>query len=226
MWCIPKLDDEYIERMEDVLDTIAKAPNAAEPVVALDERPVQLLGSKRTGRPSAPGKIGRQDYEYTRNGVANVFGIIAPHEGRHLTHATRDRKAPNFARALKRISDAYPTAERIHLIVDNLNTHREKSLIVTFGEEAGRALWARFAVHYTPKHGSWLNPAEIEISLWSRECLGNRRLASFDDLRATTARWNACSNRARRMIAWRFKKRDARRLFRYRRQSTTSRSQH
>ena len=108
MWCVPKLDDEYIERMEDVLDTLAKPENPKEPVLALDERPVQLHGCERADAPMAPGRPKQRDYEYVRRGTANVFCIVEPRAGRHLTHATKNRKAPRFAAAMQRIADAYP----------------------------------------------------------------------------------------------------------------------
>jgi len=149
--------------MENVLDLLAKPVNEREPVVALDERPVQLLDSARPGTPMAPGRLARRDYEYVRHGTANVFCIVAPKVGGHLTHATRNRKAPRFADAMKRIAAAFPSAKTIHVVMDNLNTHCEKSLIDAFGALEGRRLWRRFTVHYTPKHASWLNPAEIEV---------------------------------------------------------------
>jgi hypothetical protein len=212
--------------MEDVLNTLAMPQDAAAPVVALDERPVQLLDSARAGRPAAPGKLARQDYEYVRKGVANAYCIVAPHEGRHLSHATANRKAPHFARALARIAKAYPKARTIHLIMDNLNIHREQSLVHALGAEEGRRLWSRFTVHHTPKHGSWLNPAEIECSLISRECLGTKRVGSLADLRTRVRQWNRGADRARRKIAWRFKTEDARRVFKYRPRSTTPGSRH
>lgn len=217
MWCVPKLDQEYLTRMENVLDLLAKPVNEREPVVALDERPVQLLDSARPGTPMAPGRIARRDYEYVRNGTANVFCIVAPKIGEHLTHATRNRKAPRFADAMKRIAGTFPQAKTIHLVMDNLNTHCEKSLIDTYGAFEGRRLWRRFTVHYTPKHGSWLNPAEIEVGLWSRECLGGDRVATLEELRRRTRSWNASANRSRRRINWQFTTADARRVFGYER---------
>src|SRR6185312_4785319 len=120
MWCVPELNREYVERMEDVLNLMEKPARESEPVVALDERPVQLHASERSGRPMAPGRIAQRDYEYVRLGTANVFCIVAPKTGRHLTYATANRTARRFAGAIKRISDAYPKAHRIHLILDNL----------------------------------------------------------------------------------------------------------
>lgn len=215
MWCVPQLDAEYIDRMENILDLLEKPHDPSEPIVALDERPVPLRADVRPTQASRPGKPGRRDSEYHRNGVANIFAIVAPHEGRHLTHATADRKGPRFASALKRIARAYPDAGTIHLIVDNLSTHTKKSLTGAFGNEEGTAIWSRFTVHYTPKHGSWLNPAEIEISLWSRECQGKTRIPSLAELRTRTSRWNQSANRERRRIHWKFRTADARRLFQY-----------
>ena len=202
--------------MEDVLNLLARPQNERHPVVALDERPVQLHDDVRQGRPSAPGKVARRDHEYRRCGTANIFCVVAPKTGRHWTHATKNRKAPQFARAMKKVADAHPEAKKIHIVMDQLNTHCEKSLITAFGEAKGRALWKRFKVHYTPKHGSWLDPAEIEASLWSRECKGRSRIPTFEELKQRTQKWNQRANHARRRITWRFTTADARKLFNYR----------
>lgn len=225
MWCVPELNDEYIQRMENVLDLLGRPLDPREPVVVLDERPVQLLDTLRTGRPASPGKVARRDYEYRRCGTANIFCVVEPLAGRHFTHATRDRKRGSFARALRRVERAYPDARRIHLVMDNLNTHTKKSLTQTFGTREGLRLWRRFSVHYTPKHGSWLNPAELEASLWSRECLGKLRIPNFAQLRHRTSLWNRDANRRGRKIIWAFETEDARRLFKYKR-VTTLRSRH
>ena len=116
---------------------------------------------------------------------------------------------------MKRIAGAFPKAKTIHVVMDNLNTHCRKSLIDTYGALEGRRLWRRFTVHHTPKHGSWLNPAEIEVGLWSRECLGRVRVATFEELRSRTSAWNSSANRTRRRINWQFTTADARRVFRY-----------
>jgi DDE superfamily endonuclease len=226
MWCVPKLDEEYIARMEDVLDTLAKPMNPDEPVVAIDERPVQLHGSARPDTPMSPGRVKRRDYEYVRRGTANVFCIVEPKGGRHLTHATTNRKGARFAGAMQRIADAYPNAQTIHIIMDNLSTHREKSLTDRWGWVYGRELWSRFTVHYTPKHGSWLNPAEIEASMWSRECMGRNRFPELSVLQNQTKAWNRQTDRSRRTIQWRFTTEKARRLFGYRCKSTTLRGRH
>lgn len=225
MWCVPRIDEEYVARMDDVLDTLAQPADVSEPVVALDERPVVLRDAARPGRPASPGRVARQDYEYVRRGTANIFCIVEPKAGRHLTYATPNRTAKQFAHALRRIARRYQSAKTIHLVMDNLNTHCQNSLCTTFGQDAGRELWSRFTVHYTPKHGSWLNPAEIEASLWSRECLGRLRVGSFAELRRRTSRWNADAHRRRRKITWRFTKEQARSVFKIE-QIATSQSKH
>jgi len=144
-------------------------------------------------RPASP----RAAITSTRCGTANVFCVVEPKAGRHQTHATENRAAAQFAGALDRMALSYPEASTIHLVLDNLNTHRENSLAATFGAEAGHRLWSRFTVHYTPKHGSWLNPAELEASLWSRQCLGRQRVATFTELRRRTNAWNRWANRTK-----------------------------
>ncbi len=126
---------------------------------------------------------------------------------------------------MKRIADAFPKAKSIHLVMDNLNTHCEKSLTDAFGELEGRRLWRRFTVHHTPKHASWLNPAEIEVGLWSRECLGRDRVATFAELSRRTRAWNSRANASRRRINWQFTTADARRVFGYK-QSAMHGSKH
>jgi hypothetical protein len=213
MWCVPKLDDEYRARMADLLDLYEKPLDPTEPVVCLDERPVQLLDSKREGREASPGRVARRDYEYTRCGTANVFCIVEPKAGRHMTHASRRRTAFEFAHALRRIARRYRRAKTIHLVVDNLSTHARSSLGRTFGWERGSTLWNRFTVHFTPTHGSWLNQAEIEVSLWSRECLGRRRIPTFDELDSETSAWTIDADVRRRKIHWMFTREKATKLF-------------
>jgi hypothetical protein len=212
--------------MEDVLNVLARPYDNREPVMTVDERPVVLRGASRPGRPLRPGRVAREDYEYVRKGTANIYCMVEPKAGRHLTHATPNRKAPCFTAALQRIARRYRAATTIHLILDNLNVHGPAALVTTLGPVKGAALWARFTPHYTPKHGSWLNPAEIEASLWARECLGRDRIDTFEALRDRTHAWNLSAERARRTITWRFTTAKARRLFRYKKRSTMSRSRH
>jgi len=215
MWCVPALDDEFIDRMENVLELYARPFKYDEPVIALDERPVQLLDPERNGTAMCPGKPKRTDYEYVRRGTANIFCVVAPLTGDRMTRATRNRKGPAYARMLARIAERYAFARTIHLVQDNLSTHSEKSLTTAFGETAGRKLWRRFTVHYTPKHASWLNVAEIEASLVSRECLGTRRIGNLSTLRREVTSWRKRASHHRRTITWKFRVNDARRVFRY-----------
>jgi transposase len=209
MWVVPEISAEFVERMEDVLRVYARPYDPAKPVVCLDERPVVLRDSER------PGSIARPDYEYVRNGTANIFCIVEPKTGKRLTHATRRRTNKDFGRALKRISKAYPKAKRIHLVADNLSSHSEKACVDAFGERKGRSLWARFKVHFTPKHGSWLNAAEMEASLVGRQCLGKRRIPNLPTLRRDVQRWRAIATHQGMPIRWKFRVKDARRVFGY-----------
>lgn len=201
--------------MEDVLRLYARPHDPAAPVVCLDERPVVLRGAAHEGTPMAPGRTVRTDYEYVRKGTANVFCIVEPKTGRRLTHATKRRTSADFARALCRIEERYRRARRIHLVLDNLSTHSEKACIDTLGARFGRALWRRFKVHYTPKHASWLNAAEMEASLVSRQCLGKRRIGDLPTLRRQVRAWRAVATHAGASIRWRFRVSDARRIFKY-----------
>jgi len=215
MWCVPEINEEYVERMEDVLETYGRPHDATEPVVCIDERPVVLHEDARPGQPMLPGLPARTDYEYVRRGTANVFCIVEPKTGRRLTHATDRRTGKRFAQALRRIHRRYRRAKTIHLVMDNLSTHGLKSCVAAYGEMDGRRLWKRFTVHYTPKHASWLNAAEIEASLVSSECLGRRRIQDLSKLKAEVRSWSAEAERARRTINWKFRVSDARALFRY-----------
>ena len=215
MWCVPAVDEEFIQRMENVLKLYARPFRWDEPVVALDERPVQLLDAARDGGPMRPGRLARTDYEYVRRGTANIFCVVEPLTGDRLTYASQNRKAAAYARTLARIERKYPTAKTIHLVQDNLSTHTQRSLITTFGAEEGNRLWRRFTVHYTPKHASWLNVAELEASLVARECLGARRIGTLAVLRREVAAWRRRASSQNRTIEWRFRVHDARRVFRY-----------
>lgn len=216
MWCVPELTAEFIERMEDLLDLYEKPWSEKQPVFCLDEKPLQLLRDARPSKVTTNGSR-RHDYEYVRRGTANIFCGVEPRRGLHITKVTQTRSGEELAWMLLDVAAAYPDAKVIHLVMDNLSTHREKSLIATFGPVDGPRLWQRFKVHYTPKHGSWLNQAEIEISLVSRECLRNRRFADIEALRQATTAWSADANRRVRTFNWQFTSRDARCRLKYRR---------
>ena len=210
MWCVAKLDQEYTDKMEDVLKIYEKLLSEQHPVVCVDEKPVVLHADTRSPAPMQPGQIGRRDYEYKRCGTANVFCGIEPKAGMHFTKVTPTRTSPEFADFILEIAEHYPRADTIHLVLDNLSTHSRNALVDRFGEEAGGWLWARFTVHYTPKHGSWLNQAEIEIGLFSRQCLGSRRIGDIATLRNQAKAWNRRANRDKITIKWKFTRKLAR----------------
>src|SRR3989454_8297771 len=186
MWCVAELDEQYIGKMEDVLAVYEKPYDATQPVVCLDEKPIALHADVRSPIPAKPGKPAKQDNEYERCGTANVFGVVEPKAGRHFTTATPNRSGAEFARMVGHVVEQYPAAKTIHLVMDNLNIHCRKSLTDYFGGQKGGNIWDRLTVHYTPKHGSWLNRAEIELSLYSRQCLGNRRIPDLGKLQRET----------------------------------------
>ena len=176
MWCIPKLDEEYIKRMEDLLDLYERPYNPREPVICLDEKPIQLLSDLKEPIPIQEGRIKKKDYEYKRNGTANVFCVVEPKGGKHITKITPNKKGGEFAKIINQIARKYSAADTIHLVMDNYCTHTLKSLKVKYGEEKGKEIWKHFTIHYTPTHASWLNQAEIEISIYFNQCLGKRRI--------------------------------------------------
>ncbi len=219
MWCVADLNEAYVAKMEDVLETYEKPYDPKEPVLCLDEKPVTLHADVRPSSPAAPRREARKDNEYERRGTANVFCAVEPKAGRHFTFATPDRSAPEFAQVAFELAVRYPEAETIHLVMDNLNIHHRKSLTDLYGPELGSEIWDRFTVHYTPTHGSWLNQAEIEIGIFSRQCLGTRRIPNLKTLRRESRAWNRRMNRDRVTINWKFDRKSARRKFGYKKYS-------
>ncbi len=215
MWCVAELDEHYIAQMEDVLALYEKPYRQAEPVVCLDEKPISLHADVRPGSPASPGRIAKLDNEYRRCGTANIFAVVEPKAGRHFNRATPDRSAAQFALVLRDLIDAYPFARKVHLVMDNLNIHCRKSLTDHLGQQEGDYVWGRIQVHHTPKHGSWLNQAEIELSLVSRQCLGTRRIPTLPLLQSELRSWNARANRYRTRVDWTFTRKAARVKFGY-----------
>lgn len=201
--------------MEDVLATYEKPLQAEEPVVCMDEKSVSLHEEVRAPIPLKAGREARRDGEYRRAGTANIFCGVEPKAGVHFTAVTPRRTAHRFAEFLKGVADFYPQVRTIHLVLDNLNTHRRKALVDRYGEADGDRLWRRFTVHYTPKHGSWLNQAEIEIGLLARQCLGKRRIGNRERLSEEIETWNREANRQATRIQWKFDRAKAREKFRY-----------
>lgn len=192
-----ELNEDYIAKMEDVLEVYERPYNPREPVVGLDEKPVTLHADVRPASPAKPGREARQDNEYERRGTANIFCAVEPKAGRHFSFATPDRSGFEFAKVAFELALPYQAASTIHLILDNLNIHRGKSLTDLLGSEIGTEVWNRFTVHYTPTHGSWLHQAEIEIGMLARQCLGRRRIPDLNTLQRETRAWNRRVNRAR-----------------------------
>jgi hypothetical protein len=198
--------------MDDVLDQYEKPFDAREPVICVDEQPYQLLDDARPTQRAASGKLAKQDYEYRRCGTCSVFVAVEPKGGKRLVQARRHRKRPDFARFARDLLKRYPKAKRIHLVLDNLNTHDEKSLLETFGEKQAKQLLRRIQWHHTPTHASWLNMAEIEISIMTKQCL-DRRIPSMEEVQHHLAVWARDCNQCKAMIRWTFNHADARRVF-------------
>lgn len=216
MWCVPKLTVEYATRMEDVLDLYELSYNEKKPVICIDEKPIQLLDHSRKAVPiSFSNGIKKVDYEYKRNGTANVFCAVEPLIGQYFTKVTERRTKIDFAEFLKDIADKYPDAKTIELVMDNLNTHNESSLIERYGIKVGPKIWARFNVHYTPKHASWLNQAEIAIGIYSRQCLAKDRIPTIEELKIRTKDWNKKVDKSKIKIKWTFTKKKAKKKFKY-----------
>ena len=211
-WCVPELTAEFRERMEDVLDQYEKPLDPEEPMVCLDEQPYQMVDDARPPEKAGPGRIAKQDYEYRRCGTCSVFVAVEPKGGRRFVRAKRYRKRPDFARFVRDLLRRYPHAKKVHLVMDNLNPHNEKSLTETFGEEQAKLLLDRIEWHYTPKHASWLNMAEIEISALAKQCLG-RRLSAIEQVQSEASAWSRDRNRKRVKIHWTFNRKDAKRVF-------------
>jgi hypothetical protein len=196
--------------MEDVLAVYTRPYDPRHPQVCLDETSRQLLAEVTPPRPVAPGRPAREDYEYQRQGVCNVFLVCEPLRGwRHATVSAR-RTRIDWAHCIKDLVDVcYPDAERVVLVQDNLNTHTPASLYEAFEPAEAKRLADRLELHYTPRHGSWLNMAEIELSVLSEQCL-DRRLADRATLEREVAAWQAARNGAARGVDWRFTTEDAR----------------
>jgi len=196
--------------MEDVLEVYHRPYDPLRPVVCLDERPKTLHATPRGELPARPGRAARQDYEYERHGGCNVFLWVEPLVGKRAVCVTERRTLLDFADQVRRLSDdVYPQAEQVVLVVDNLNTHTPAALYERFVPAEARRLAARFEWHYTPEHGSWLNMAECELSVLSRQCLA-RRLATIGQVAREAAAWQARRSQQQAVIRWQFTTADAR----------------
>ena len=210
-WVIPpQANAEFVCAMEDVLDVYTRPYDPARPVVCLDETSKQLVSETRTPLPAEPGQPERVDYEYERQGTANLFMAVEPLTGQRHVTVTDRRTAVDFAQVVKALLEVhYPHAEKVVLVLDNLNTHKPAALYQAFEPAVAWRLLERLDIHHTPKHGSWLNMAEIELSVLSQQCL-NRRIPDTATLTREVAAWQQARNADPRPVNWRFTTADAR----------------
>ena len=210
-WCIPSKEDaDFVACMEDVLDVYELPYNPARPVVCMDEKPYQLLGDVREPLPMRPGDDQTIDSEYKRNGTCSIFAFVEPLGGKHHVSVHEHRTAIDWAHEIKYLSDVmFPDAEKIILVMDNLNTHKAASLYKAFPPAEARRIIKRLEIHYTPKHGSWLDMAEIELNVMTRQCL-SRRIDTIARLKSELSAWETECNRDKTKIRWHFQTGDAR----------------
>lgn len=204
MWCIPKVDAEYVARMEDVLDLYAERPSSEAPVVCFDESPVQLIGETRRPIPASSGSPARIDYEYRRNGTANLFVFLDAHRPWRHVKVTEHRAGDDFAECMRDLVDThYPDAQKIRVVMDNLSTHSEAALYRRFAPAEARRVLRKLEFHFVPKHASWLNMVEIEIGVLKKQCL-SRRIEDQHTLRSEISAWQTTRNKTHQRIRWSF----------------------
>jgi DDE superfamily endonuclease len=209
-WCIPEASAEFVWHMEDVLDVYQRPHDPARPVVCLDETSRQVLAHTRDPLPATPGRPARHDPEYERQGVVNCFLVSEPLRGWRQARLSERRTRIDWAHCIQELVDVhYAAAEHIVLVRDQLNTHSPASLYETFSPAEAKRLADKLEIHYTPKHGSWLNMAEIELSALQRQCL-DRRLGDRATLEREVAAWVTARNGTTTTIDWRFTTADAR----------------
>lgn len=209
MWCITAITEEYRRRMYTLLDLYAKGYDHQYPVVCMDEKSKQLIIDIRGTIAMKPGSISKYDYEYKRNGTRNIFVAVEPLAGKRTMTVTRTRKKIDFANFIKGLmEDDYKHAKKVRLVLDNLNTHFPTSFYEAFSKEEAENLLNRIEFYYTPKHGSWLNMAEIEINMMDRECL-SRRIGEAEKLESEIKIWSLKRNEKNQKIKWLFTRQDA-----------------
>jgi hypothetical protein len=211
-WVIPpECDAEFVASMEDVLDIYAQPYDSACPVVCMDEQPVQLLKETRTPIPATAKHAKRVDYEYERAGTANIFMFTEPLAGWREVSVRKTKTKIDWALEMARLLDGrYASCEKIILVCDNLNTHTKGAFYEAFEPERARQLVRRIEFHQTPKHGSWLNVAENELSSLTRQCVAGRRFGDIETLQAETTAWSTDVNKTQRGVDWQMKVNDAR----------------
>jgi hypothetical protein len=211
-WCIPpEYNAEFVAAMEDVLAVCVRPPDPARPLVCMDEASKQLVKETRRPQPAQPGHPARYDAEYERAGVRNLFLAVAPLEGWRTVQVTEHRTRTDWAAFMRTVADTrFPTAERIVVVQDNLNTHGPASFYEAYPPAEARRLTERFEFHYTPKHGSWLNIAENELSCLTSQCVADRRFGDVPTLRTEATAWSSDVNSIQRGVDWQMKIDDAR----------------
>jgi len=212
-WVIPpEADGEFVANMEDVLDVYSRPYDARFPVLCMDEQPVQLLKETRVPMAATSEHPKRVDYEYERAGTASIFMLCEPLSGWREVAVRKQRTRIDWAREIEALlRTRYAKAEKVLLVCDNLNTHTKGAFYETFAPAQARDILARLEFHYTPKHGSWLNIAENELSSMTRQCVKDRRFATIEELREETAAWAQHTNKKQRGVDWQFQINDARR---------------
>lgn len=210
-WCIPSKEDaDFAACMEDVLDVYELPYDPMRPVVCMDEKPYQLLEDVREPLPVRPGNNQKVDSEYKRNGTCSIFAFVEPLGGKHNVSVHEQRTAADLAEEIKYLVDImYPDVEKIILVMDNLNTHKTSSLYKRYPPEEARRIIKKLEIHCTPKHGSWLDMAEIELNVMTRQCL-SRRIDTIDKLKGELSAWEAERNLDITKIQWHFQTGDAR----------------
>ena len=210
MWCLGKIDANYIAQMEEILTLYAQPSNPDEPVINFDEAMKQLVSHTRAPIPPKPGQSERIDYEYKRESVANIFMMYDQHRGWRKTKVTTTKKREDFAECMKELVDVhYPNAKQLHVVLDNLVTHTPGSLYKRYPAPEARRILDKITFHYTPKHASWLNMVEIEIGIMNRQCL-NRRIAKWEELEQELMDWEDRRNEEQASIKWLFDVKQAR----------------
>jgi hypothetical protein len=196
--------------MEDILEVYALPYDEEYPLICMDEQPCQLLGERYAPVPAKPGKVKKQDYQYTRNGTCSIFMFTEPLGGWRHVCATERRTKQDWAHQIRELLEVhYPKAKKLRLVMDNLNTHTISSLYETFPAMEALRLTKRLEIHYTPKHGSWLNVAEIELSVMTRQCL-DRRIPAIEELQRQISAWEAQRNAQTKNVQWHFSTDNAR----------------
>lgn len=205
----PEHNGNFVAAMENVLDVYKRPYSTAFPVVCMDETPKQLIGETRTPISVAPGRAERHDYEYKRNGVCNIFMANEPLAGRRLAKVTERKTKRDWAQFIKEVARHYENAEKITLVMDNLNTHKPGSLYEAFPPKEAKRIWDRFEFVYTPKHGSWLNMAEIELNVLIGQCL-SRRIDNITEVASEVSAWQTRRDNLNATVNWQFRTEDAR----------------